>query len=191
MKTEKKILSLKLLKERAYKIKDIDSIIESLEKNKILSSEFVKKKNDNKLNELFFGFKLLKTCFSEKQIITERTQSLIANLGRLRAAIVTEDFCKAKKIMYKHVHESYTNLKELMKGNKDFDKDLKKLDSLFKEYFKIANLKGEDIKEINKSIKILKKIHKNQEELLVSGSYYFIEYSREIVKLEKKSKCQI
>ncbi|MBW2998979.1 hypothetical protein KY321_05565, partial [Candidatus Woesearchaeota archaeon] len=154
------ILSLKDLKEKAYKIKEIDLIIEELENNKIFDSEFIKKKDNKRLNELLFAFKLLKTCFYEKQIITERTQSLIANLGRLRAAIVTKDFCKARKIMYKHVHESYTNLKELMKGNKDFEIDLKKLNNLIKEYFSICKVGDKTVKEIRKGLRALKKIHK-------------------------------
>lgn len=190
-------LSLKALKEKAYEINDIEYAIHKFEeKSPLLDLEFIKKLNNETVNELYFGIKLLHSCFLEKQIITERTQSLIANLGRLRASIVTSDFCRARKIIYKHLYENYTNLKYLIQENTKFEKDLVKLTDSYKRLF--VELRQSTKKDFTKEkaktkflIIKLKKIHADQKELLKSGSFYFLKYSNEIMRLNKQNKCDL
>lgn len=190
-------LTLKELKEKAFEIKDIEFAIHKFEeKSPLLNLEFIQKLKNETVNELYFGIKLLHSCFLEKQIITERTQSLVSNLGRLRASIVTSDFCRARKIIYKHLYNNYTNIKYLIEENDKFEKDLIKLNESYKRLFiELRNSSKRDFtKEKAKTrflVMKLKKIHADQKELLKSGSFYFLKYSNEIMRLNKQNKCDL
>jgi len=189
------ILKLRELRDRSDELKNIEEVIIDFEKKSSLFNKTILKKiNNSRLNELVFGIKLLHSRFFEKQIINERIQSLIFNLGQLRASLVTQDLKKSKKIISKYLFEDdYTSINYIIKENQNFNKEIIKTKELYKEIFKIikdeSNIKYDIKKEkrlSTKYIKTLSTIYEEQRELIKNASFYFLKYSNEIIKKIKK-----
>ena len=189
-------LSIKELKEKALNLDDLEILIKEFEKKKLLQHNYIKKINNPNLNEAFFGIKLLHTNIFEKQLINERAQSLVHNLTKLKITLITNDFCKARKIIFKYLYKNYVNIKYLVKENKNFKKNIDDLNNVYSNFFKnLENIKNRKFtlekKKFMLFIKKLKKVYMNQEIILSKGSIYFIKYSKEVIDKEKVSNCNV
>jgi hypothetical protein len=189
-------VDLKELKEKALELKDIEPLFNKIHEFDIFSRTFISMYKNKDLDNSYLSIKLLHSQLYEKQIITERIQSLVHNLSKLKITLITEDYCKARKIIYKYLHQNYTNIKYLISKNKSFKKDLEHLDNAYSEFIKkIEELSNEkytsEKNKLKRFVKKLNEVQKEQEYLLSHSSVKFLKYSKDIIHKEQTSNCDV
>ncbi len=181
------MVDLKKLKNDSFNLENLDDLILALKNNPFFCKVHIKSIDSIDATNNLLAFNLLITCFLEKQIISERIQSLVHDLTKLKITTLTKDFCKARRILVKNLDRAGTNIHVLIKQNSRFLKEIGDLKSILKRQCEI--LKINHLEDFDYVISRMEKLQKEQNLILKIASIEFIEESKNIISLEKANQC--
>jgi len=182
-----KNISLRDLKIDTHEINDIEKIVYNFENNSaLLDINLISQLKDKQISDLFLKIKFLHGNLSEKQLVSDRIKSLVYNIGRLRAAVVTSNKKEGFMIVDKFLKEGNMEIRKMISQNKSFYDEINELSKLYRNLSsKIIKIKRNasfiaQLDEFSHKsfLKDLRKTYNHQRVLLYNAGNYFVEFSR-------------
>lgn len=176
-------LDITQIREKAHQMSNIETMLDNLETSVLDFKKKTSRKPDKETFDVILKVKFIHSKIKEKQLITERIQSLINNIGKMRAQYVTQDTREAKRTINKYADREDRLLKNMIKENKQFSQEIKELKESYDELKRKKIIKKKEYDKINNFLTRLRNIQRDQEKLIYSAGLHFVRISQKLLKL--------